>query len=78
MYRLGADWIENCFPAINLRVLVDIDLNPSQQCVPGAEKGNRIPSCIGKSLDRKLKDVICETATRVLYPITGCPEQDRQ
>lgn len=37
-YRLGADWIESCFLEINLGVLVDTNLNMSQQCVLGAEK----------------------------------------
>lgn len=57
---------------------MDINLDPSQQCVPEAEEGNSMLSCVSKGLARKLKDVICETAARVLYTIMGCPEQDRQ
>lgn len=73
-YRLGADWIERCFLEINLGVLVGINLNMSQQCVLGAEKANSILGLVSKSLASKLKDVICETAAGVLYPILGCPE----
>lgn len=73
-YRLGADWIERCFLEINLGVLVDINLNMSQQCVLGAQKANSVSGCVSKSLASKLNGVICETAAGVLYPILGRPE----
>jgi len=45
-YRLGADWTESCFLGISLGVLVDINLDMSQQSVLEVEKANNILGCL--------------------------------
>ncbi|GAB0203349.1 hypothetical protein GRJ2_002800500 [Grus japonensis] len=57
-YRLGEEWLESCLVEKNLEMLVNTQLNMSQQCARVAKKANSILTGIRNSVASRTKEVI--------------------
>ncbi|PKU30055.1 hypothetical protein llap_19641 [Limosa lapponica baueri] len=67
-YRMGRDWTETSPEEKDLGVLIDEQLNMSQQCVLTAQKANRILGCIKRSIASRLREVIPPLCSALVRP----------